>query len=489
MSYDCRTPRLSRRFRFRLLAVLIGLLPLGIAETILRMTSSGHLPATADPFVQFSVVRPLFQLNSDRTRYEIPASRQPYFKPDSFSAQKAHNGFRVFCFGGSTVQGNPYSIETAFTTWLRLSLQAADPNREWEVVNCGGISYASYRLAPILRECLEYQPDLLVLYVGDNEFLEDRSFTSTRKIPGWLHSFSHLLGRSYLFHFARDAWTTSVHSAQGSSAGRTSLNAEVEALLDYQGGLAQYHRDPDWRRGVADHFQFALSSMLAEAKAASVPVFVVDPVSNVKDCPPFKVELHPNFSSDERNQFTKLLADAEALPEESAERIELLEKARSLDESHAGLQFQLGHAYLAARRDDEARRALMKAKDEDVCPLRMTEPLRQIQNSLVRDFGVPLVPCFGEIAQRSPHGIPGDEWLLDHVHPTITGHQVIADLLLSAMTQQGVLKPSKDWKARRQVLYQEHLATLDAPYYARGQEHLEGLRRWAKGRVNKLRSP
>ena len=62
--------------------------------------------------------------------------------------------------GGSTVQGRPFSIETAFSTWLELSLTAADPSRIWQVVNCGGVSYASYRLAPIVDESSCYKPDL-----------------------------------------------------------------------------------------------------------------------------------------------------------------------------------------------------------------------------------------------------------------------------------------------------------------------------------------
>ena len=31
---------------------------------------------------------------------------------------------------------------------LELSLRAARPEREWDVINCGGVSYASYRLVP-----------------------------------------------------------------------------------------------------------------------------------------------------------------------------------------------------------------------------------------------------------------------------------------------------------------------------------------------------
>ncbi len=63
--------------------------------------------------------------------------------------------------GGSTVQGHPFSVETSFTTWLELSLKAADPSRHWRVVNCAGVSYATYREAIVVKELLGYKPDLL----------------------------------------------------------------------------------------------------------------------------------------------------------------------------------------------------------------------------------------------------------------------------------------------------------------------------------------
>ena len=118
----------------------------------------------------------------------MPIARQGFFRPESFASHKGSREFRIFCIGESTVQGNPWGIETAFSTWLELSLRAADPSREWQVVNAGGISYASYRLSPIVAEVLQYQPDLLILCVGQNEFLEDRTYAPLRDAqPGWRH--------------------------------------------------------------------------------------------------------------------------------------------------------------------------------------------------------------------------------------------------------------------------------------------------------------
>src|SRR5262249_61251249 len=109
--------------------------------------------------------------------------RLNHFRPDSFAAKKSPHEFRVFCLGGSTVQGEPFEIETAFTTWLELSLQAADPERKFDVINCGGVSYATYRLVPVLQEVAGHQPDLIIFFEGHNEFLEDRALDPIQQ-PG-----------------------------------------------------------------------------------------------------------------------------------------------------------------------------------------------------------------------------------------------------------------------------------------------------------------
>src|SRR5437870_1583498 len=127
---------------FRAIAIGLSLVPLLAGELALRAFGIGKPTDFNDPFVGFSDIHPLFVLNEQAGRYEIPKSRQTHFQPDSFSAEKPADEFRIFVLGGSTVQGRPWSIETSFTTWLKLHLDATDPTHRYEVVYCGGVSYA-----------------------------------------------------------------------------------------------------------------------------------------------------------------------------------------------------------------------------------------------------------------------------------------------------------------------------------------------------------
>src|SRR5438034_5982195 len=125
---------MGKRILFRVGAIALGLMPLLVGELALRGLGLGKPQDTNDPFIGFSDIHPLFVLNEQTGRYEIPKSRQTHFQPESFSATKPADEFRIFVLGGSTVQGRPWSIETSFTTWLELNLNASDPTHRCEVV-------------------------------------------------------------------------------------------------------------------------------------------------------------------------------------------------------------------------------------------------------------------------------------------------------------------------------------------------------------------
>ena len=104
----------KRYFGFRFAAILIGLSPFLLLEVSLYTAGWKQADGVKDPYVGFVESSRLFTKNSSTGEFEIAASRKPLFCADSFPAQKPANEFRIFCVGGSTVQGRPFAIETAF---------------------------------------------------------------------------------------------------------------------------------------------------------------------------------------------------------------------------------------------------------------------------------------------------------------------------------------------------------------------------------------
>jgi len=462
---------------------VLAITPFLLIEIIVRVCGWGLPQESYDPYLGFESVEPLFVLDQDRQRYEISESRLDFFRPDQFPAQKTSGTYRIFCLGGSTVQGRPYSLETAFSSWLELSLQAAVPERQWDVINCGGISYASYRLVPILQEVLDYEPDLVILYTGHNEFLEDRTYAAIKE-PSWTMRQLRKIRTSWqTINYLRQLFYESPIRSRDNLQ-RVVMPTEVYGLLD-QARLQDYHHDAQWHHGVTEHYKFNLQRIIRIAKQAQVPLILVNPVSNLKDCPPFKIEPGPRISKPDQQEFQQLWDKAQQSPLLET-RIKNLEAAVQIDPSHAGAHYQLGKSYEAARQLEQAKASLLRAKDQDVCPLRMLESMHTGLLAIARQTNTPLVDARQLLEDKSAGGITGDKVLIDHVHPTIESHQSIAKALLDKMIQLKIVVPRTDWEKVQFEHYRNHLNQLPKAYYERGKQRLAGLRLWTQGRAGEL---
>jgi lysophospholipase L1-like esterase len=488
-SADPKTWR--RRITFRVLAVLIGLLPILLLEGVFRLGGWGRPEYGDDPYVGFSDVKPLFVLNDSGDRYEIPNSRQTFFQPESFAASKQPNEFRIFCFGGSTVQGRPYSIETSFTTWLELSLQAADPSPQWEAVNCGGVSYASYRLVPIMKESLAYEPDLFIVYTGHNEFLEDRTYADIKNTPAWRKAIHERLIGLRMYGVCRSLWQRAAGIDDSEKRpDRVTLSTEVDALLDYRGGLETYHRDDEWRRGVIAHFEHNLRNITRLARRAGVPLILVNPVSNLRDSPPFKCEPRTDLSAEQRAELERLWDEAKAMDWDRLDtKFGLVKRVLAIDDRYADAHFLLGRCYEAMGFTEQAKAEYIRAKDEDICPLRILAPMHEIIFSVAKQSRTTLVDAREMFEHEEKDGILGDQTLIDHVHPRIEGHQWIARALLEEMVRLRMVSLRPAWEAKQQELYDERWKTLEPSYFPQSVARLEGLRLWAQGRVTRIGLP
>lgn len=444
----------------------------------------------------------------------ISAERLNLFRPASFASHKAAHSFRVFALGGSTTQGEPYSTETAFPQWLQLNLQAALDGRQVEVINCGGLSYASYRVLAILREVLNYSPDLIVIYTGHNEYLEHRTYadylpaSALNRTVSWL-SRLHTVQLARVLAGQSASRPTSPQADARTGTAQAALQREVDALLDYQGGLADYRRDDAWMEPIPEHFRWNVKQMCDECRDREVPLILVRPVSNVLDCPPFKIENAPGLSPAETAQFERHWQAARAalsprsspnqVPEasgplfdegKSRERALFeLNQALRIDPGHAGAHYLLGQLQWDSGDFQLAGVNLRSARDHDVCPLRATSEIASAISEIAHREHVPLLDAELLFSERSEHELVGQRWLVDHVHPNLEGHQLLGYELARLCFELELLPaPPHDWDSRRLALIRAHISGLNEDYFFRGQQRLAGLQLWTQGRAKKVRS-
>ncbi|MBL8809687.1 MAG: hypothetical protein JNM43_05875 [Planctomycetaceae bacterium] len=470
------------RWWFRLAAIVCALLPFVFLEIVCRVAGWGAEDLHRDPFVGFAATRPLFELSNDRATMQIAQSRRGFFKPDSFAVQKAPDEFRIFVVGGSTVQGSPFSTETSFPAFTALALNAISSDKTWKTVNCGGVSYASYRIAPILEECLQYEPDLIIFCEGHNEFLEDVSYVGRKQTSNLIAPLYSAASKLQSF---RAIESLMAHSGS-SDSGQPILNGEVTTRLDQAEGLSAYHRDDAHASMVAEHYRANLIRMCRMCRQANVPLLVIRPSANLADCPPFKSEFSAELSEAERNRIADLLHQSRQFLSEQkwddAQRC--LNDAVTQDPRYALSWYELGQWHRSRGNSADALRCFQRAVDEDVCPLRMTTPLVRVMREVTSAEQVPLLDAHELLATLSPQQLPGDFLLVDHVHPSFRGHEEIAVAIAKWMQQTG-LAPMVDaaaWEQSARDACRQRVQSMSDTYFLQGRRQLEILKRWAAGR-------
>ena len=298
-----------------------------------------------------------------------------------------------------------------------------------------------------MEELVRYQPDLFIIYTGHNEFLEERTYRKLRDIPPLVRSASSLLAKTRTWSAMSTALQKLDISPGAEKEERTNLAMEVDTILDQSIGPERYSRDDSLQANILKHYRISLERMVLLARSTGAQVIFVKPASNLKDCSPFKSQHTDSIDNAGRQRTEQLLAMTTPFVWEKNWQLVLqfLDEAVPLDPRYAELHYRRGQALLNLGRFEEAQKALRLARDEDVCPLRALTAMGGIVTDVAREQGVMLVDFEDLLQQRMQEklgfSILGQEYFLDHVHPTIEGHKILAVELLKTMAGQGLVQP------------------------------------------------
>jgi tetratricopeptide (TPR) repeat protein len=464
------------------LAILAPALFLLLAETVLLLAGVKPLALTEDPLVGYASLQPLFVEKDGPSGTGTVMATNPvklrHFNQQSFPREKPEGTYRIFTLGGSTTYGHPWRDPVSYGGWLRELLPVADPSRKWEVINAGGISYASYREAKLVEEIARYEPDLIVVYSGHNEFLEERTYRSAAGVPAFIREASALLDRTRTYTVMRRVLRAARSEGGGAGQGdgaaqeegggsgpagkKTRLAAEVDDVLSRTIGPTSYTRDDALRVGVLDHFRLSLRRMADLAHDAGAQALFLTTPGNERDCAPFKSEPAAGLPAQAIAGRDRLIRRADSLDAVRAGTPDSLEAARhlagafaaldsaaALDPRNAALLYRAGKAALAAGLHAEAKRLLVRSLDEDVCPLRALPAMRAIVLEVARETGSLSLDVTSTLEsatrERLGHDILGEPEFVDHVHLSIDEYRNLALGIIGKLASAGVVKPSPGW--------------------------------------------
>lgn len=487
--------RLAGSMLPKLALILMGLVLVGLLELAVRALPLENIwRPEDDPFVGFSEVHPLFvpgAVKDGRMMMETAENKLRWFNHQQFPRIKDQGVLRVFTLGGSTTYGRPYADKTSFAGWLRVLLeQSGEEGRGYEVINAGGVSYASYRVVNLLKELLDYEPDLFVVYTGHNEFLEARTYENFYNDQdsfgaGVRRGFQGLATYRLLDGFYRKFKGSEREVSSGAQPqdGATTLTAEVETILDRSAGLDIYHRDSTFSRGVFEHFDYNISRIKQLCGNAGVPVIFLEPVDNLKDFSPFKSEASKRLDIEGRRRLSAMLAEGLKLLAQGDNKKgqARLREAVATDPLYAAGHYYLGRALLEAGDTAEASKYFYNARELDICPLRAQQPIHDILLKHTEGKDDPdLITLPQLFASVTPGGIIGEETLIDHIHPYPRGHLWIAVELLGWMRNEGMVRGDYSPSTGDvEIVFRDVMSTLPEEYYRKGLLNLTKVLTWA----------
>lgn len=367
---DTSRPSLSV-FRQAVLLLLPVLLMFAVAEMAARIYEKSNPVLQVDIGQGFDESSLLFTAAAGgfmETRPEKTVS----FQQQRFQMPKPPACLRIFALGGSSVNYLDYEF-SEMAKELQTTFAA-----QWdqvEVINCGGLSYGSHRLVLIASEIMRYEPDLVLLYSGHNEFeelqqmhLSLRSFSDVQKV----------LGYSSFYRFIRDL------RARQAIAGleESRLARDLAQSIPDSSKTWEMVFTPEEVAGRMAAYKNNLTMIIRQCEEAGVPLVIGTVPSNL---------LKPNLPGHDGTRYEEVLS----LYEEGA-----------YDEA-----FALGSTILA-----------------EASPRHQSSP---VENGIIRELAqahaLPLVDVEEAIRAAEPQGIPGEKMFSDHCHLNEEGNRILRE--------------------------------------------------------------
>lgn len=441
----------SRKWTFRIIALLLPLILLLSLETALRLANYGYSP---DFFLAANVGgQEVFVENQKFSQRYFPPALARTPQPVMFAAKKPPGTTRIFIFGESAAMGDPEPA-FGFPRVLDVLLHAQYPGKRFEIINVAVTAINSHAIREIARDCASKDGDFWIIYMGNNEVVGPYGagtvFGSQAPSLGFIRASIALKG-TRIGQLIEAARTRFLGQA---------LPAAWEGMEMF---LKQQVRRSDPRMNtVYSHFERNLDDIARIGEKAGARVILSTVVSNLKDCPPFASLHRSRLSAEQKAEWENLYLGGIEF-ESKTNLVEALARYREcerIDDEFAELQFRIGRSLLASGKAAEAAKHFSSARDLDTLRFRADTRLNQIiRNFAQRDEKLAFFDAAEFFSQQSRAKIAGDEFLIEHVHFNFEGNCLLARGIAQTVTNLVAGASHAPWLSERDCA--ERLALTD----------------------------
>ena len=426
--------RRRRRWRwvFRLTALALPVVVLLVAELLCRWGGYGGYPPVLRELGTCAGRTYVGTNQPGLSTFFFQNLTEPGSMEDQvFTTPKPPGTVRIFILGGSAARGYPQPRNLAASAFLEAWLAELWPERKVEVLNLGTTALASFPQMYIVDEVLAFEPDLVIVYSGNNEFYGAHGVAS-------VHAFGQSTLAMQVFRAWRSTglghWLTDVSTrrkpAESSEEGAAPLMERVMAHAQIPPGSPR-------RAAAARNLENHLTYVAEQCVQRSVPVILCTLPVNEGSLHPIGEDVAPDLPPDQQDRFAALLAQGQAMAQTApAQALAALDEAAELWDLHAGLHFARAQCLAAQGQPAEARVEHGRAIDLDTMPWRPTSACQAaVPRAVAAAKGAVLCDLAALFREHSPAGVIGWELMDDHVHPNLAGQALIARGWLHAMTQ------------------------------------------------------
>lgn len=471
--------------RRRFLALAFSAAVLAVSELVLRVGAIA--PPNVPVRWMFFRGGPVFEREGNV--YKTSEKRRKYMPAQVFTAEKSPDTLRIFIAGGSVAMGFPLEGVYGPRELLAIGLNTVDPGRRHEVINVAGFGYASYRVAEVVEEVIDYEPDAIVVMSGHNEYLENRFADEGKGLEG-IRLYRVLAGL--------------VSAAKGEGA---EIRWEAHTVTDEE------------RELVRADFKKSLERIAKLCKDRGVKLILVTCPTNIRNYRPYGPSAVPREKQEEIDQGLKTFfhdyprkkIDFHAI-NETLGMLELLDKKFPKDGWIKYLMgsfcrrisnalpftdessYDLRAEYMKGDKVRSAYDLYAKACDLDPWPVRATSAMNEIIMGVGTTNGIIIADAQMEIEKYFPlpyllNEFSEEDFFFDHCHlkEEIQGQLVLE--IMNSIFNAGIIDLPNlpdDWILKSLLSWKKHSESIPKPtrancYYKIAVETGGNMRRVHRG--------
>ena len=426
-----------------------------------------------------------YEAYDDLPRVVAPTNHELVF--ESIVQKRAGNEIRIFTVGASLTAGFPYQpIRMAsYARLLGEGLSAVLPGRKLTTLAWASPALDSPQLDQMVQKLLAYDPSLICVSLGSNEFVHRLMSGRAIMKPQLTGQLDEVLTRVRVL-FTGLSLTGSARA--GTEKEKEFGKALIRKSKESKPGEAAISALP---LGEADRdlllarMRLFMRSISKRAKDADVPLVFLVACYGLGAYWPLGVSRGGTIAEVDR----LILDSRDPSVRSLSTRLERLLARYPL---RADLQFLHGRLLHKAGKAPQALAAFKRARDLDTVPMHLTGAVEDCILETAKELGRPCFKLDDALASSAQDGIPQSSYYLDYGHLSDMGHLAVAAYLAERLAEHGLL-PELPWQwegpfidsakswldAKLEPLYranaQSNMAVADATYSMLFGNHREAL--------------